>query len=73
VFVAGGVALAALDWLTRRRIEFSLVENDFSPTPPPREWKALQQAFSVEEKLKDAFQRIEGKDLYLPGTDLFQV
>jgi hypothetical protein len=67
----GEVALAALDWLTRRRIEYSLVENEFSPMPPPREWRALQQAFAVEEKLKDAFERIEGKKLYLPGDDLF--
>ncbi len=69
----GEVALAVLDWLTQRRIEYSLVENEFSPMPRPRVWLSFQQAFAVEEKLRGAFAQSKGREFFLPGVELFSI
>ena len=67
----GEVALATLDWLTRWRIEHSLAESEANPLPSPKVWKALEQTFTLEREFRVKREQAEGRQLYLPGNDLF--
>jgi hypothetical protein len=67
----GEVALATLDWLTRRRVEYSMADNGFNPLPPPKFWQALERAFALELKFRKARALVLGRDLHLPDDDIF--
>lgn len=67
----GEVALATLDWLSRRRVEGALVENGSNPKPPLEVWRTYELAFAIEQKLRERRERVEGRELPLLGTNLF--
>jgi hypothetical protein len=53
------------------RIEHSLIESECNPMPSAEIWKAFEQAFALEQKLKDRREQSEGRKFYLLGKDLF--
>jgi hypothetical protein len=67
----GEVALAVLDWLTRQRIEYALIDNGLNPQPVAHVWQPLERAFKLEQELKAKLEETERRQLYLPGNNLF--
>jgi hypothetical protein len=66
----GEVALAAYDWLTRRRVEYSLIDTGLNPEPSPKIFQALARAFDLEQSFKLRYERKVRRPLLLPWADL---
>jgi len=68
----GEVALATLDWLTRWRVERSLVADGDRPMPPSAIRDALEHAFKLESKFRRQREKTEERSFYVQGTFLFE-